>query len=81
MDEIAQMMRLTLEKAAQHLSKDLVSSNKVLKAEVLIESIQEIKGAVTIAYPMGLPLWDPVQCNLDNQEDLSGTAVRDITFI
>ncbi len=70
------MMRTTLTKANTVLSKDLVSANTVLKKDMLLEGIQEIKGAVTIAYPMGLPLWDPVQCNLDNQEDLTGTAVE-----
>lgn len=47
----------------------------MLKEEALQECFNSIKGAITIVYPKGLPEWEPVQCILDDAEDLSGTAV------
>jgi hypothetical protein len=35
-----------------------------------------IQGAVHIAYPMGLPEFDPVQEMLTNTEELGATMVR-----
>lgn len=37
------------------------------------EAIDELRGAVTIVYPMGLPPHDPIQMELENKEDLEGT--------
>ena len=41
---------------------------------LLQEKIDNIRGAVTIAYPMGLPDYDRVAACLDDDEDLSGSA-------
>lgn len=38
-------------------------------------ALNELKGAVTIAYPMGLPPHDPIRQELENREDLGGTQV------
>jgi hypothetical protein len=46
-----------------------------LKADILKDAIDEICGAVMIAYPMGLPEWDPVRQALEGNEDLAGTSV------
>ena len=37
------------------------------------EAIDELRGAVTIVYPMGLPPHDPIQMEFENKEDLEGT--------
>jgi hypothetical protein len=34
-----------------------------------------VEGAVTIAFPMGIPDFDPVREILDDNEDLSNSAV------
>eukprot|EP01051_Picozoa_sp_SAG22_P013066 SAG22_NODE_1424_length_4461_cov_1.785420_2_plen_272_part_00 len=44
-----------------------------MTTEMYQAQIDLIRGAVTIAFPMGLPLDDPVQCALDGIEDLSGS--------
>lgn len=41
--------------------------------EMLQAQLDLVRGAVTIAFPMGLPPDDPVQCALDGVEDLSGS--------
>jgi hypothetical protein len=42
---------------------------------MLKEAIDNIRGAVMICYPMGLPEWDLVRENLEDKEELSGTSV------
>ena len=43
---------------------------------MLSEAIDNIRGAVMICYPMGLPEWDLIRENLESKEDLSETSVR-----
>jgi len=59
--------------AKQQVSKDLVRADKCLTYAVVKDALDKMKGAVMIVYPMGLPPHDPVQMELDNQEDLTGT--------
>jgi hypothetical protein len=35
-----------------------------------------MKGAVAIAFPMGLPEFDPVRECIEDNEDLAGSAVK-----
>lgn len=43
------------------------------------EAIDILKGACMIVYPMGLPPYDNIQMEFDNEEDLSGTqASKDV---
>jgi cilia- and flagella-associated protein 298 len=39
------------------------------------EAIDELRGAVTIVYPMGLPPYDPIRMEFENKEELEGTQV------
>ena len=40
-----------------------------------MEALDLIRGGVMIAYPMGLPAWDPVRMAIDDTEELAGTTV------
>mgnify|MGYP000911015746 CR=1 FL=1 len=40
---------------------------------VIIDNINKCRGAVMMAYPMGLPAYDPLQAALADDEDLSGS--------
>merc|ERR1711991_751096 len=42
--------------------------------EKLQEKLDNIRGAVTMAYPMGLPDWDIVKMTIDGIEGLDGTS-------
>ena len=53
-----------------------MDKNIPLTHEVVKDALDQIKGAVMIVYPMGLPPHDPVRQELENTEDLSGTQVR-----
>ncbi len=46
-----------------------------MSKEIVHEAFLMLSGAVTIVYPMGLPPYDPIQAELKNEEDLSGTHV------
>jgi hypothetical protein len=43
--------------------------------EMVKEALDQLRGAVMIVYPMGLPPHDPIRMELEDQEDLSGTQV------
>ena len=46
-----------------------------LTKAALLAAVDNIRGAVMICYPMGLPEWDFVRECLEGREDLSGTDV------
>lgn len=52
-----------------------VQQKKTLTAAELQSAIDNIRGAVMICYPQGLPEWDMVRQCLEEREDLSGTNV------
>lgn len=52
-----------------------VDANIPLTSEVVQDAIDQMRGAVMIVYPMGLPPHEPVKQELENTEDLSGTQV------
>lgn len=54
------------------VSKELAANRKVMSIEAIQEAIQNVKGAVMMAYPMGLPEWDPISLALEDKEDLAG---------
>lgn len=53
-----------------------MDKNIPLTHEVVKDALDQMKGAVMIVYPMGLPPHDPVRQELEDTEDLSGTQVR-----
>jgi len=72
--DVAKVLLKTLEDAAGLASKDQVARKVCLSEQMLLEAIDNIRGAVMICYPMGLPEWDLVRENLESKEDLSGTS-------
>ncbi|KAJ3416666.1 hypothetical protein HDV05_000496 [Chytridiales sp. JEL 0842] len=73
MPEIAETIKKTLDSAQVLLSKEFNTGSNFLTTEHIEEAIRNISGALTIAYPMGLPEWEPVKDILNDTEDLSGT--------
>jgi len=57
----------------------LVQRDIALTQSRIQEAIDELRGAVTIVYPMGLPPYDNIQMEFENKEDLEGTqAIKEI---
>ncbi|KAL2916155.1 hypothetical protein HK105_204246 [Polyrhizophydium stewartii] len=73
-EEAAALVKGALETAEALTSKDQVAKGVVLTEQALNKAIDEIRGAVTIVYPEGLPTWEPVREIIEDKEDLSGTA-------
>lgn len=60
-----------------HLQKH-VEMNKVMTKEVIKDTIDQLRGAVTIVYPMGLPPHDPIRLEFEDSEDLTGNVIYEI---
>lgn len=59
-----------------HVSfQDQVGRKVLLTEAALEEAIDNIRGAVMIAFPQGLPEWDLVRQGLEGSEELAGTSV------
>ena len=52
-----------------------VDANVCITSEVVKDALDQMRGAVMIVYPMGLPPHDPVREELENSIDLTGTQV------
>ena len=61
--------------------QEKVDANIPLTSEVVQDALDQMRGAVMIVYPMGLPPHDPIKQELENTEDLSGTQVKSKTDI
>jgi hypothetical protein len=72
--ELAAVIRKQAEEASQICDcQKQVDAKVCVTVEMLQQQMDLVRGAVTIAFPMGLPLDDSVQCALDGIEDLSGS--------
>ncbi|KAJ3092581.1 hypothetical protein HK102_005350, partial [Quaeritorhiza haematococci] len=60
-EESADIIRKTLTNARTLLGPEQIAAGKFLELDALREALANIRGAITIVYPMGLPSWDPVQ--------------------
>lgn len=74
-NQLASVLTKTSSEAKAFISKDLVDQGKRMFKELVHEAFMMRSDAVTIVYPMGLPPYDPIQMELKNEEDLSGTHV------
>lgn len=52
-----------------------VQANVCVTMEMIKEALDQLRGAVMIVYPMGLPPHDPIRMEFEDREDLSGTQV------
>ncbi|XP_066555923.1 cilia- and flagella-associated protein 298 [Amia ocellicauda] len=72
-EKMKQVLKKTIEEAKSLISKKQVQANVCLTLDMVTEALDQLRGAVTIVYPMGLPPHDPIRMEFENQEDLSGT--------
>ena len=57
------------------ISAQQAKQRQALDPAVLEDKVTNIRGALTMAYPMGLPAWDTASAALEGVEALDGTAV------
>lgn len=49
--------------------------------EMVKDALDQLRGAVMIVYPMGLPPHDPIQMELENKEDLAGMDILELDML
>ncbi|XP_017572580.1 cilia- and flagella-associated protein 298 [Pygocentrus nattereri] len=72
-DKMKNVLKKTVEEAKALISKKQVQANVCVTMDMVNEALDQLRGAVMIVYPMGLPPHDPIRMEFENKEDLSGT--------
>lgn len=72
-DKMKEVLMRTVEEAKALISKKQVQANVCFTMEMVKEALDQLRGAVMIVYPMGLPPHDPIRMEFEDREDLSGT--------
>ncbi|XP_012714187.2 cilia- and flagella-associated protein 298 isoform X1 [Fundulus heteroclitus] len=72
-DKMKAVLMRTVEEAKALVSKKQVQANVCVTVEMVKEALDQLRGAVMIVYPMGLPPHDPIRMEFEDQEDLTGT--------
>ena len=55
--------------------QDQVKANVCVSKEMIQDALDQLRGAVMIVYPMGLPPHDPIRLEFEDKEDLQGQHV------
>ena len=76
--KLAAVIIQTCEDALQAINKVQAAKRVALNAQLLQEKIRNIGGALTIAYPMGLPEWDPARLTLTDDDGAEGAPGQKI---
>jgi hypothetical protein len=78
---MADTLNRVADDAEAYSSKDQVTARVNLDIDVLNDKIANMRGAVMMAYPMGLPEWDTIKLAMDSIDGLEGTGVaQEILF-
>ncbi|CAD7959084.1 unnamed protein product [Amoebophrya sp. A25] len=74
--EVAEVLIRTADESEAAVSEKLVQQRKNLSKEMCQECIDQMRGAVMIAYPAfhKLPYFDPVRLELEDKEELDGSS-------
>ncbi|MBN3275615.1 CF298 protein, partial [Polyodon spathula] len=72
-EKMKQVLLKTVEQAKSLISKKQVQANECVTLGMVKEALDQLRGAVMIVYPMGLPPHDPIRLEFEDREDLSGT--------
>jgi len=74
--EVADVLSRTAEEAEAAVSHALVAQKRTLTKDVCQTQIDNMRGAVMIAYPAfhRLPVYDPVRAELEDREELDGAS-------
>lgn len=72
-EKMKNILKKTMEEAKALISKKQVQANVCVTMDMVNEALDQLRGAVMIVYPMGLPPHEPIRMELENQEDIAGT--------
>merc|ERR1719240_721861 len=77
-DDLAAVIQKTCEDAVALTAQRMVDMKQSISAKPLEDAINNIRGAVMIVYPMGLPDYDHVRQILEEREELEGQAAMEL---
>ncbi|KAF2975453.1 hypothetical protein EK904_005046, partial [Melospiza melodia maxima] len=72
-EKMQQVIKKTIEEAKALISKKQVQASVCVDMATVKDALEQLRGAVLIVYPMGLPPHDPIRMEFEDKEDLSGT--------
>ncbi|XP_028323017.1 cilia- and flagella-associated protein 298 [Gouania willdenowi] len=72
-DKMKEVLMKTVEEAKALISNKQAQANVCMTIDMVKDALDQLRGAVMIVYPMGLPPHDPIRMEFEDQEDLSGT--------
>ena len=70
--ELVEVFERVCADAEQYVDKKRAKARQALTLEGLDDKLANLSGAVTMAYPMGLPQWDSVKVALDTSPEAGG---------
>jgi len=77
-DELAAVINKTVEDAKALTAQRMVDMKQSISKKPLEDAIANIRGAVMIVYPMGLPDYDHVRQILEEREELEGASALEV---
>nr|XP_061818835.1 cilia- and flagella-associated protein 298-like isoform X2 [Nerophis lumbriciformis] len=72
-DKMKAVLLQTVDEVKALISKKQAEANVCVTMAMVKEGLEQLRGAVMIVYPMGLPPHDPIRLEFEDREDLSGT--------
>lgn len=72
-DQMNALLKKTIEEAKSMIDKKLAAEGEKLTYKDIQNTLDILRGAVRIVYPMDLPPHDPIRLEFSNMEDLTGT--------
>merc|ERR1711907_40417 len=73
-EELADVIRRTVADADEAISKRQFENKVEFTAEMLQDHVDKVRGALMMAYPMGLPDWEAARQVVEATEELEGTS-------
>jgi len=68
-EKMAEILNREVRALKEYIHKNQVQNQVALTLPEITEKINNVRGAVTMAYPMGLPEWDLAHLALDGSVD------------
>merc|ERR1712216_324653 len=73
-EELADVIRRTVADADEAINKRQFENKVEFTAEALQDHVDRVRGALMIAYPMGLPDWEAARQVVEGTDELEGTS-------
>ncbi|OAF69360.1 hypothetical protein A3Q56_02900 [Intoshia linei] len=79
LEKLQKMIKQCTHDSKEMISKKNIDHNIYVSMNTIETTLQNMKSAILIVYPMGLPPYDPIQMEFENNEQLEGTqASKDV---